>query len=217
MKRTELKRKAPLRATPKPSIAIKPSTKKCAVKTCGATFTTFSSFVRWCSPDCGAELAVAALAKKKEKEAAEQRRVERMSLKARKDAIKKRGEWQEEAQRAFNAYIRARDADKPCICCDKPFEPQKFGGSMDAGHYLSRGAAPHLRFDERNVHGQRKNCNRPGGTTREAFRAGMIRRIGLEAVEALEADQESRDHSIPALKEIIVTYRRKLKELKGKQ
>lgn len=215
MKRIAIQRKTPLRATTKPSIAIKPRTKKCAAKTCGATFTTFSSFVRWCSPDCGAELAVAALAKKKAREAEERRRAERLELKARKEAIKTRGEWQEDAQKVFNAFIRARDADKPCICCDKPFEPQKFGGSMDAGHYMSRGAAPHLRFDERNVHGQRKNCNRPGGTTREAFRAGMIRRIGLEAVEALEADQASRDHSIPALKEIIATYKRKLKELKG--
>jgi hypothetical protein len=35
----------------------------------------------------------------------------------------------------------------------------------------------------------------------------------LKAVEALESDQEKRDHSIEALKMIIDTYRAKAKEL----
>jgi hypothetical protein len=189
----------------------KPKTRKCKVKSCGTRFTAYSSFVTWCSPECGSIIGLSKL----EEQQAKKRREERAADRKRKEEMMSRPEWVEAAQKAFNAYIRARDADKPCICCGKPFEPQKFGGSMDAGHYLSRGAAPHLRFDERNCHGQRKNCNRPGGTTREAFRAGMIARIGLEAVEALEADQTPRKYSIAELKEIKATYKRKLKELKG--
>lgn len=143
-------------------------------------------------------------------------RVERMLDKVKREKIKTRGELMEEAQRAFNLYIRLRDVGSKCICCDSPFEPQKPGGSADAGHYLSRGAAPHLRFDERNVHAQRKNCNRPGGTTRAKFRAGMIARIGLEAVEALECDQELKKWSLDDLRAIKATYTAKAKELKGK-
>lgn len=133
-------------------------------------------------------------------------------LARRKEALKTRNDWIADVQVVFNQYIRARDAGKPCICCGKPFEPQKIGGSVDAGHYRSRGSAPHLRFDERNVHAQRKNCNRPGGTTHDAFRAGMEARIGREALEALECDQASRDWTIEDLKALKAHYRAKLKE-----
>lgn len=142
---------------------------------------------------------------------------DKRETRAKLEKFKKRGEWIEEAQRAFNLWVRTRDAGQPCICCGKPFEPQKPGGSMDAGHYISRGAAPHLRFDERNVFGQRKNCNRPGGATRAAFRAGVVARIGLEAVEALEADQSSPKWSIDDLKQIKATYTAKAKALKEAQ
>ncbi|MGZ3235768.1 MAG: recombination protein NinG [Burkholderiaceae bacterium] len=148
-----------------------------------------------------------------EKQARIAAKAERLNDKKRKDALKSRADWIAALQVVFNKYIRTRDANKPCIDCGKPYEPQKIGGSMDAGHYLSRGSASHLRFDERNVHGQRKNCNRPGGTTRAAFRAGVEARIGKEALEALESDQESRDYTIDDLKQMIVLYRAKTKEL----
>lgn len=131
----------------------------------------------------------------------------------RKEAAKTTGRLKAEAQAAFNAWIRYRDlsAGQTCICCGKPFDPQKPGGSVDAGHYLSRGTAPHLRFDERNVHAQRKNCNRPGGTTAAAFRLGVIRRIGLAAVEALEADTEQRRYRAEDYRLIRDQYRAKLR------
>lgn len=119
-----------------------------------------------------------------------------------------------EAQTAFNAFIRARDAQQPCICCDKPFEPQRPGGSMDAGHYMSRGSSCQLRFDEANVHGQRKNCNRPGGTTRASFRAGMIARVGLAEVERLERDDGVRKWTHDELRAIRDQYKAKTKALK---
>lgn len=139
---------------------------------------------------------------------------ERTQIRTRKEAVKTRGTLISEAQTAFNAFIRARDAGKPCICCGKAFEPEKPGGSADAGHYLSRGSAPHLRFDENNCFAQRKNCNRPGGTTRQAFRAGVVARIGLEAVEALEADTTVRKWTADDLREIKKTYAAKARELK---
>lgn len=122
-----------------------------------------------------------------------------------------------EAQTAFNAFIRARDAQQNCICCGKPFEPQRPGGSMDAGHYMSRGSSCQLRFDEANVHGQRKNCNRPGGTTRASFRAGMIARVGLAEVERLERDDGVRKWTHDELRAIRDQYKAKAKELKAKQ
>ena len=140
-------------------------------------------------------------------------KVDRAETRRRKEANKTRGELIADAQAAFNAFIRARDAGLPCICCSKPFEPGKPGGSVDAGHFRSRSSAPHLRFDENNCFAQRKNCNRPGGTTYAAFRAGVVARIGLAAVEVVEADNGSAKWTHDELRGIKDTYRAKLKAL----
>ena len=148
--------------------------------------------------------------------AQEARKQERVRDRAAREAGKSIRTLIAEAQTAFNAFIRARDAGQPCICCGKPFEPQRPGGSMDAGHYMSRGSSCQLRFDEANVHGQRKNCNRPGGTTRAAFRAGMIARVGLAEVERLERDDGVHKWTRDELRAIRDEYRAKVKELKAK-
>ncbi len=167
--------------------------------------------------ECVTAWAEAQAAKREREEAKKAKaaaKVERAETRRRKQELKPLRELLADAQVAFNAYIRARDAGKPCICCGKPFEPNKPGGSMDAGHYLSRGSAPQHRFNENNVFGQRKNCNRPGGTTRAAFRAGVIDRIGLEAVEALENDNAVRKWTREELIGIRDHYRAELKKLK---
>lgn len=151
--------------------------------------------------------------RKAEKQARMQAKVQRAEDRKKREALKTIPKLISEAQREFNAYIRARDACKPCICCGKPFEPNKPGGSMDAGHYLSRGAAGHLRFNENNVFGQRKNCNRPGGTTRVAFRAGVIERIGIGALEALENDNRVHKWTADELREIKRTYAAKRRSI----
>lgn len=139
---------------------------------------------------------------------------ERAKVRTRKEAAKRLPDLIAEAQAAFNAFIRARDEGQPCICCGKPFEPMKPGGSIDAGHFRSRGAAGHLRFNEDNCFAQRKNCNRPGGTTYAAFRAGVVARIGEARVTALEADNTPHKWTHDELRGIRDTYRAKLKELK---
>jgi len=214
MKRTALQRKTPLRATPNPSLTVKPKARKCAVKTCRSPFTTFSTFQTWCSPDCGTVIALAKVEKGKALAAKRARQADR----ARREKLKTRSDYLKEAQVAFNAFIRARDAGKPCICCGKPLADVAAtltGGGYDCGHYRSTGSAPHLRFDERNAHAQRKVCNQHGAGRAVDYRIGLIARIGLEAVEALEADQTPRKWTIDELKAIRATYKTKLKELKG--
>lgn len=158
-----------------------------------------------CSPRCAGTKAKAdRMAKVKE---------DRQKSRTQREALKTRGRLQAEAQAAFNAYIRYRDIGLPCIDCSKPFEDNKPGGSMDAGHYLARSVAPQLRFNEDNVHGQRKNCNRPGGTTRSAFRAGLVERIGEERVQALENDHTPRKYTQDDLRAIRDLYRQKRRQL----
>ena len=168
-------------------------------------------------PACIDDFAVAEAARMERKKAKETRaaaKVERAETRRRKEAVKRMPDLIAEAQTAFNAYIRARDASKPCICCGKPFEPMKPGGSVDAGHFRSRGAAGHLRFNEDNCFSQRKNCNRPGGTTYAAFRAGVVARIGEARVLALEADNAVHKWTHDELRAIRDTYKQKLKEMK---
>lgn len=147
------------------------------------------------------------------------RKAERADLKGRKEKVKTRKELTREAQQAFNAWIRRRDYGEDCICCGSPMNwaSDLPGGEIDAGHYLSIGSSPHLRFVEANVHAQRKSCNRPGGTTRMEFRAGMIARIGLTLVESLEADQAPRKYSADELRAIRDEYKIRVKALRDRK
>jgi len=143
-------------------------------------------------------------------------KVERASIRARKEAIKTIPDYIKEAQIAFNAFIRERDADKPCICCGRPLGDGDVGGAFDCGHYRSTGSASHLRFNEDNAHAQRKQCNRWGSGRAVDYRLGLIARIGLVAVEALEAENRVKKWTRDELIAVRDTYRAKLKEMKGR-
>jgi hypothetical protein len=139
---------------------------------------------------------------------------DRKVIRQRKEAIKSRAQWLREAQQAFNAFIRLRDqlAGHSCISSGRPLDWS--GNGVDAGHYRSVGSAPHLRFNEDNCHAQSKHDNQWKSGNAVDYRINLIKRIGLERVESLEADNEPRKYSIPDLKEIIATYRQKAKELR---
>lgn len=181
--------------------------KKC--KVCRAPFEPRLPMAQVCSIDCARSLAVSVRGKAEKQAATKQRKLDR----ERKERLKTRRDWERESQAAFNAFIRARDADKPCICCGLPLAAGDVGGKYDAGHYRSTGSAPHLRFHEDNCHAQRKQCNRWGAGRAVDYRLGLIDRIGLARVEALEADQAPRKYTADDLKAIRDLYRAKLREL----
>lgn len=183
--------------------------KKCKAKGCGVRFDNPQPFVCWCSAACGTEIAKERLAKAKAKKAKEERKTD----KAKRESLKTRSDYMKDAQREFNKYIRFRDAGKPCICCGEPLGGPAIGGAYDCGHYRSVGSAPNLRFAELNAHGQRKQCNRYGAGRAVDYRAGLIARIGREAVERLESDNTPKKYGIEDLKQIIATYKAKAKEL----
>jgi hypothetical protein len=217
MKRTALVRKTPMaRAKPlssairtsntialsAPTLAAKPKMRKCAV--CKAPFIKRSMTHKACGPACALVLARQVREK-----------AERKAALVRKEKLKTRSDHMRAAQVAFNAFIRARDAGKTCICCPRPLRAEAVGGGFDCGHYRSVGSAPHLRFDERNAHGQTKQCNRYGAGRAVDYRIGLIARIGLDQVEALEADQAPRMFRAEELIAIKAEYRAKLKTLLG--
>ena len=186
--------------------------KKC--KNCGKEFVPMRSTAIACSYPCAKAWVDARNAKLKAQKAKQEAKIDRQLTKQRKEALKTRNDYIKEAQVAFNAYIRERDKNQLCICCGKPLALDAVGGGFDCGHYRSTGSAPHLRFNEDNAHGQRKVCNRYGAGRAVDYRLGLIQRIGLRRVEALEAENNPAKFDIDELKAIKEHYKTKLKELK---
>ncbi|MDQ0571495.1 hypothetical protein QFZ42_003329 [Variovorax paradoxus] len=155
--------------------------------------------------------------RKAEKQARMAAKVERAIDRQRRVEQKRIPDLVREAQTAFNAFIRERDRDQPCICCGQPLGTGSVGGAFDCGHYRSVGSASHLRFDVRNAHAQRKHCNRYGAGRAVDYRIGLIARIGLSAVEALEASNVPHKWERDELIAIKAMYVQKLKELRKEQ
>jgi len=141
-------------------------------------------------------------------------KVERASIKARKEAIKTIPALIREAQIAFNAWVRARDAAQPCISCDAPPpDMSTLHAGRDAGHYRSTGSASHLRFHPDNCHAQCVKCNQWGAGMAVDYRIRLLQRIGPARVEALENDNTPHKWQRDELIAIKATYKAKLKEM----
>ena len=173
--------------------------KKC--KVCLLEFVPNTSLQKACSVAC----AIIIARKSTEK-------VERKLLAYRKLKLKKLADWMREAQASFNAYIRERDRDLPCISCGC-FTPMTRGGDYDCGHYRSVGANPELRFEESNAHKQCKRCNSHLSGNIVNYRIGLLMRIGGEKVKWLEGPHPPRKYTIEDLQAIKADFKAKLKAL----
>lgn len=173
-------------------------------KICRSEFVKRSMSHKCCCPDCAIEYA------KRERLKKERKEIRRIRL-----ALKPRAKWIAEAQAEFNAYIRERDADLPCISCGRYHQ-----GQYHAGHYRSVGAAPNLRFNEDNVMKQCAPCNNNKSGNVVEYRINLVKRIGLARVEALECNNEVKRWTIEDAKNIRATYKAKraaLAEQRAKQ
>ena len=151
-----------------------------------------------CSVDCAIQHAQA----KRDKSA-------RVEHRAAKERIKTRGDWAREAQAAFNAWIRERDKDLPCISCQRHHT-----GQYHAGHYRSVGSNPALRFDPLNVHKQCSVCNNYRSGHLTEYRINLLKKIGQEALDWLEGPHEPKKYTIDDLRQIRDDYRMRLRQAK---
>lgn len=176
--------------------------KKC--KVCKHSFTPWNTLQVTCCPECATKYAQIKIAKREKKR-----------LRERKENLKTHGELVKEVQTAFNAYIRKRDKDKPCVSCGgNPNNNDLLTGSRwDAGHYRSVGACPELRFEEFNCHKQCVKCNQHKSGSAVDYRIELINRIGLEKVEWLEGPHEAKKYSRHDLSVLKKHYRKKAREL----
>ena len=182
-------------------------TRRCALcrKKIPQTDAVISSLKSFCSIEHLAEYAKTDRAKKyANKVVSKEKRIAKEKLKTRSD-------WQKEAQKAFNQYIRERDWGKPCVSCGASHGVTVHGGNSDAGHYRSRGSAPHLAFHSHNCHRQCVRCNRYHNGNIVEYRKELTIRIGIENLEALEQDNRPRNYKITDFQRIISICKRKIR------
>ena len=183
-------------------------TKPAKCKVCQCAYTKTRPLQTVCSPPCALVLARKATEKAQAKEQAKDRKETRQKL----DAMQTKPQLTKKAQTAFNSFVRARDAGKPCISCGTPLSNEP--NTYDAGHYRSVGSAPNMRFVEDNCHGQCKHCNNYLAGNHVEYRKRLVERIGLQAVERIEADQTVRKYTREGLEEIAKHYREETRKLK---
>lgn len=214
MKRSGFQRKPLVRQEGQPKATVKP--KKC--KACRGPFFPRSAWQTHCHAEPCALAALAEAKRKRERQEAKAKAEQNKRDRAQKEAMKGVPELKSEAQDAFNRFIRLRDrlAGHACICCKRPLRWGVFGGAVDAGHYRSVGSADNLRFNEDNCHAQLARCNQHGAGRAVDYRLGLIERIGLDRVEALEAENKPMKWTRSGLRETRDTYRAKANALEKK-
>ena len=107
------------------------------------------------------------------------------------------------AQQVFNKWVRQRDEGKMCISCGNMI------AKRDAGHFISVGNYPSVRFDEANVHSQSVHCIQYRGGNLHDYERWLKIRIGEERIESLKIRaHQTRKYSIPEVKEIIYKYKK---------
>jgi len=118
-------------------------------------------------------------------------------------------ELMKKAQKVFNTFIRTRDKEQNCISCDRKLESK-----FDAGHYFSSGGHKNITFNEDNVHGQCVYCNQHKHGNLIAYQIGIEKRIG--GIRLLKLHEQAYKEYKPTreeLKELIIIYTKKIKEL----
>lgn len=174
--------------------------RKC--KICKCTFTPMIPMARVCSIECAMTLARSKNAKAEKVEITRARKAAVAKLKTRSD-------WMREVQAVVNAVVRERDKDQPCISCGRHHQ-----GQYHAGHYLSVGAHPELRFDLTNIHKQCQPCNTHLSGNQLEYRKGLAARYGQDYVSSVETPMPTRKYTVDELIQLKQFYKAKLKEMR---
>lgn len=187
------------------SLSARMRPKKCRNPECRETFVPARPLQIVCGMTCALALAKVQMAQEAKRQGQQARAKQREAM----AKVKTRAEHLKEAQAAFNAWVRERDRDLPCISCGRHHQ-----GQYHAGHYRSVGSSPALRFEELNVHKQCAPCNNHKSGNAIEYRLGLVRKIGAELVEWLEGPHPAKRYSIEDLQGIKAHYRALFRDLK---
>jgi len=114
----------------------------------------------------------------------------RIEKKALTEKLKTLGQYEADAKKSFQKWVRLRDADHNCISCggvDKDL--------WDGGHFKKAEIYSGVIFNPANCHKQCRKCNRFMNGNELMYREGLIARYGLEYTENIERlANETRQH-----------------------
>lgn len=175
-------------------------TKKKSCKVCRSKFYQCNSLQQVCGVKC----AIALTNKQNSAKAKQQRKADRL----RREALRPRSWYIKKAQAAFNKYVRLRDDKQPCISCQRHHT-----GQYHAGHYMTTGARPELRFHPANNNKQCSACNNHLSGNLVLYRKNLIEKVGPEMVEYLENFNIPQKWTIEELEEIAQHYKEELKRV----
>lgn len=130
---------------------------------------------------CGYECAKVYADKLKANKAKQERKI-------LKEKLKTLSEYEADAKKSFQRFIRFRDKDLPCISCGNA-NPTDWAG----GHFYSAGMYSGFIFDERNCHKQcNTHCNKHLSGNLLEYRKGLIKRYGNDFVNELDNISDSK-------------------------
>ena len=155
---------------------VKIKEKKC--KNCKGRFQPKRPLQVVCSPICAIEYAKLLEEKKQDKEW-------KIRKKEGLEKLKTLGQYEIEARREFQKWIRWRDREQPCISCGT-----KDSSYWDAGHYFKAELYTGLIFNEDNCHKQCVYCNQHLHGNESNYRIGLVKRIGEARVRWLEGNKD---------------------------
>ena len=144
-------------------------------KQCGVIFTKTKPLQYVCSISCAIAYNRDKEEKKKEKEWKQRKKAGLVKLKTYSQKV-------QDVRKIFQHFIRLRDKNECCISCGSTSSE-----IWDGGHYLKAEMFSGLIFHDDNCHKQCRKCNHFESGNEAAYREGLIHRIGIDRVMALEA------------------------------
>lgn len=132
---------------------------------------------------------------------------------ANKKAITPRSRWLSRLQTLINQWVvNVRDKDEPCCTCGTTKPTIKY----DAGHMISRGASPELRFELTNIHKQcSMKCNVYGSGKRKEYELFILDKYGQAHLDWLNGSHKLLKEQYPdneSIEKDMVFYRKLLRD-----
>ncbi len=190
MRRSELKRKTPLRmAGPaKTSVPVFKPRKCNTVKGgCGQTFVPAKQMQCACGVPCSIAMVDKANAKKAARAALDDRKAMRVKL----DGMKTISTLEDECRQIVQKIARIRDRNDGCISCHMG---PNYGGVWHGSHYRAHGGCSSLQMHLWNIHKACAQCNLFKGGNKDGFIAGLLIKpgYGRGRLEWLDAQPKSK-------------------------
>ena len=180
-------------------------------KHCKQKFIPKTFLQKFCmdQPEC----ITAFLTEMKSKNSQKEKKDWSLKKKVMKEKLKTLTDYENEARKEFQKFIRLRDKNLPCISCGKHSD------NYDAGHYFSANQFSGLIFHEWNVNAQCKMfCNNMMHGNLANYRIGLVLKIGEQNMKWLE-DNKDRLRLYKYTKEELISikeiYMLKQKEFKN--